>query len=443
MNMLRRASNFGSKISHSRRRSNASQASEKRGESRDRKIYGTSPASDLSKSSSNPKRSDTSTPDREPSTTIDESDLTLQILRMDIAMHSYFCFHANPDYQYPGTWVCKTLQQLFTHVPILYPKDPQAYQDWVVGSAIAFIEQHNTNIKRLTDIARHVRAGTLDSTTHPGTVPVSRSSNSDVAKLTELVRSLEPRLGRPKNRAQLFELTIICISSLKQQLVAIDEDWDFHKQPWEGDLLGSIEDTWDYIHSSHGRTPFNNKELARAVELVYHDHVHIEPDPPLYEEIQSEPTSSPTNKDKPSTHHHKGHRHRSHSRTASTEPDSTSSHSRHRRQSRSRTASTEPDSHSSHSHHRRRSRSHASRALQKEKEQEEYIEHLKRRHARKEQEEALHSQTPGQEQAYHDYRRQRRLRREESEQDYLEHLQRVRARQERKEHEEGATGGAR
>ncbi|MCJ1390088.1 hypothetical protein MMC18_002946 [Xylographa bjoerkii] len=448
MSLLRRMSQLGSKISGSRRRSNTSQISDASHGSKNRKRPSTSQASGLPSPFGSRNRSHTSAPAQKQSTTIDESDIVLHLLRMDVAMHSYFCFHMTPDFQYPGAWVNKTLQQLLTHVPVLYPKDPSAYQDWVVSLAIDFIEQHNTNIKRLTDIARQVRAGTLNEQSHPGTVSVSQSMNSDVARLTELVRKLEPRLGKPKSKEELFELTNICISTLKQQLVAIDEDWDFHKEPWEGDYLGSIEDTWDYIHSSHGRTPFNNKELARVVELIYNNHANVELLPPQEEsdeEIQPDPNPEPpdTNKDGISTKPSKGLRRHLHTE-ASSEDDSPRSKKGQR--SRSRAAPSEQGENSAHSRRERRSRSGTDRPLRTEEEQEEYIEHLKRRRARKEKEEAEYMQEKGLqndgEQGYHDYRQQRRLQKEESEQAYLDHLQRNRSRRERKEQKRRASGAS-
>ncbi|MCJ1405004.1 hypothetical protein MMC11_008230 [Xylographa trunciseda] len=413
MSLLRRMSELGSKLSSSGKRSNTPDAFQG---SKGRERSNTSHATDFPNSSSGRKRSHTT---KKHSKTIDESDLVLHLLRLDIAMHSYFCFHSTPAFQYPGTWVSKTLQQLLTHVPILYPKDPSAYQDWIVSLAISFIEQHSTNIKQLTDIARQIRAGTLNEKSKPRIVPVSRTMNSDLGRLTELVRQLEPRLGKPKHRAELFELTNVCISSLKQQLVAVDEDWDFHIQPvWEGDYLRSIEDTWDYIHSSHGRTPFNNKELTRAVELIYNAHASIEPNstqehPDSDEEIKPYPTPESTDNDGSPTKPNGAHRRHLHTDPSSEGEDSANPHGEHRL------------------------RFATARALRTEQEQEEYIAHLKRRRARKEKEEAENPKEKGNRKEGEElhYRQQRRRRKEESEQEYLEQMQRNRLRGEREEQE--------
>ncbi|MCJ1377719.1 hypothetical protein MMC17_000815 [Xylographa soralifera] len=421
MSLLRRMSQLGSKLSGSRRRSNTSQVSNAPHESKDRRTTSTSQASGFSSPFTSRKRSQTTVPAKKQSTTIDESDIVLHLLRMDVAMHSYFCFHKNPNFQYSGSWVNKTLQQLLTHVPILYPKDPSAYQDWIVSSAIDFIEQHNANIKRLTNVVRRVHAEDQIDETKNYTLPISRSMNSDVARLTELVRKLEPRLGQPKDKAELFELTNICISSLKQQLVALDEEWDFHKNPWGGDEKGSIEDMWDYVHSSHGRTIFTNKELASVVELIYRNHAKIEAQPlqeDSDEQLEPGPNPGPIEKDGyliPPNRQRRRHLH--------TEPSSDAESSTHSRKEQ-------------------RSRSGTERALQKEKEQEEYLERLKRHRARREKEEAEHSRAKGQgqEQEYYDYRQQRRLRKEESEQEYLSHLQRNRLRRERKDQKRRGSG---
>ena len=412
-------------LSGPRRRSNTSQTSSATQESKDTRTPNTSQSSGLSNAFTNRKRSQTTVYDQQQSATIDESDIVLHLLRMDIAMHSYFCFHNNQTYQYPGSWIRKTLQQSLTHVPILYPKDPSAYQDWIVSSAIDFIEQHTTNINRLSDLLRRVKAQDEIDETKNHAIPISRSTNSDVARLTELVRKLMPRLGKPKTRAELFELTNICISSLKQQLVAIDEDWDFHKNPWGGFEVGSIDNMWDYVHSSHGRTIFNNKELAGVVELIYSNHANIDAQPPQEDsDDQQEPDPDPEliGKD--------GY---------SIPP------SRERGRHLHTEASSDPESSSlSRSWKEHRSQPSTDRALQREKEQEEYIERLKRHRARKEQEGAEHLQAKGlhlrgAEQDYYDYRRQRRLRKEESEQQYLDHMRRNRIRKERKEQQRGGS----
>ena len=416
-------SQLGSVFSGSQRRSNTSQVSNASHESKHRRTQSTSQASRRSGLFTGRKKSQTTTRVKEQSTTIDESDIVLHLLRMDVAMHSYFCFHNNPNYQYPGSWVSKTLQQLLTHVPILYPKELSAYQDWIVGLAIDFIEQHNANIKRLTQVVRQIHAEDQIDETKNYALPISRSMNSDMARLTELVRNLEPRLGKPKDRAELFELTNICISSLKQQLVALDEEWDFHKDPWGGAKKGSIEDMWDYVHSSHGRTTFSNKELASVVELIYNNHAHVEAQPPqedFDEPEEPDPNPEPMINRKlvhgdgypiPPTRERRRHLH--------TEP------------------SSDPES-STHSREEHRPRPGSERARQKEKEQEEYVERLKRHRERKEKEEAedIQARGPrrhGAEQEYYNYRQQRRLWKEASEQDYLDHLRRNRIRRERKE----------
>ncbi|MCJ1431941.1 hypothetical protein MMC27_001297 [Xylographa pallens] len=425
MGLSRRMSQLSSVLSGSRRRSNTSQISTATQESKERRTPNISQSSGLSNPFTSRMRSQTTVPDKRQSATIDESDIVLHLLHMDIAMHSYFCFHNNPDYRYPGSWVRKTLQQSLTHVPILYPKDPSAYQDWVVSSAIDFIEQHTTNINRLSDLLRRVKALEEIDETKNYAVPISRSTNSDVARLIELVRKLKPRLGKPKDRAELFELTNICISSLKRQLVAIDEDWDFHKNPWGGVEVGSIDDMWDYVHSSHGRTTFNNKELASVVELIYSNYVNIDAQPPQEDsddQEQPDPDPEPIEKDGyliPSSRERRRHLHTE----ASSDPEkATLPHSRQERRSR------------------KEHRPHPSteRTLQREKEQEEYIERLKRHRARKEQEEAEHLQVKGlhlqgKEKEYFDYRQQRRLRKEESEQEHLDHMRRNRMRRERKQ----------
>ncbi|MCJ1292650.1 hypothetical protein MMC34_004203 [Xylographa carneopallida] len=365
-------SQLGSALSGSRRRSNTSQVSSGTHESKHRRKKSTSHAFGPSSPFTRWRRAQTTTHAKEQSTTIDESDIVLHLLRMDVAMHSYFCFHNNPTFQYPGSWVSKTLQQLLTHVPILYPKDPSAYQDWIVGSAIDFIEQHNANIKRLTAVVRRVHAeDEIDETTNYA-IRISRSAHSDTARLTELVRKLEPRLGKPKDKAELFELTNICLTSLKQQLVALDEEWDFHQDPWAGAEAGPIEDMWDYVHSSHGRTTFNNKELATVVELIYSGYATMEappPPPPPPPEDSDDPddnpdaATSPILKDGypiPSPRVRRRHLH--------TEPSSASA------------SSGASSTHSRKAHRRRPS---AERMRQKELEQEGYVERLKRHRERR------------------------------------------------------------
>ncbi|MCJ1283810.1 hypothetical protein MMC26_003141 [Xylographa opegraphella] len=423
MSLLRRMSQLGTALSGSRRRSNIPHVSKAPQESKHRRTPSPPQVSRLSTPIAGSEKSQTTALSKEQSTIIDETDIILHLLRMDVAMHSYFCFHNNPNYQYPGSWVSKTLQQVLTHVPILCPTDVSAYQDWIVSSAIDFIEQHATNIKRLTQIVRRVHAEDDIDEMKNYTIPISRSTNSDVAQLTNLVRSLEPRPGKPKNRAELFELTNMCISSLKQQLVALDEEWDFHKNPWGGDELGSIDDIWDYVHSSHGRATFNNKELANVVELIYGDHAIIEelplqPESDDQEDLDSAP--EPVEKDG-----HLNPPHRTRRRHLHTEP------------------SSDPESYTgSHTEkqprHKHRSRRVAERLLQREQEQEEHLEGLRRHRERKEKEEAeqLHAkglQLQGQELERYTLRQQRRLRREESAQEYLDHLRRNRIRRERKE----------
>lgn len=208
-----------------------------------------------------------------------QEQMMLALLRLDMIMLPYFVDRGGFVFQ--GRWGRRKLQHFPCRDPIPFPIDDSAYESWLIGSAIAFIEQHNENIRRLADIVHQVRANNLDPRMDmrtQGAIPVKRYPKGDTSYLKQLVAHCEPRFPELQDYDDLNALTKVCVTGLSRYLVELGQDWLRLYTPWQKALVRDEVDQWSIRLSRRGlQNSVSLEEVAAQVEWTYGNQIKVEP----------------------------------------------------------------------------------------------------------------------------------------------------------------------
>ncbi|MCJ1478589.1 hypothetical protein MMC13_007270 [Lambiella insularis] len=200
-----------------------------------------------------------------------KEEMMLDLLRLDMAMLPYFLGHGCSIFR--GKWVYRKLQNFRCQVPIPFPVNDSAYESWLIGSAIGFIEQHNENIGRLRKIVREVHSDNLNprmDMIKQGAVPVKRYPDGSTGYLEDLVVNYDSSFRKMKDYGDLIDMTEECVRGLARDMVGLGRDWLKCYPPWQQASFRHEVEKWSKrLSGSEPGKLLDLEELAQKVQWIY------------------------------------------------------------------------------------------------------------------------------------------------------------------------------